>query len=418
MSATYDNNPTAEVGVYYSHEQEINYISHPGTEVDSVRTVSRMGLGLSLSNGNGWGSNGDPPNQIPYVTYYMTGTPTASGTTSGSMRVTFEDGTSEVETFVVVVKAASVVKVTSISTSGVTRLYDNQSGTITATSSPSNATNRGVTFSASSGGTIVSQSTTSTGGTCTVKKGTASGFTVTATAADGSGVTATHNVAQDSDTYTATLYFNANKGSGAPSTMEKDYTDWYGTGPSGSHSFTIPSTTPSRSGYDFLGWSTSSSASSAGYTAGDTISVSYGSSKTLYAVWQVKKSYYYARLYYDANGGSGAPSTQSDSIYASSASGSKTFTISSTKPTKSGYTFLGWSTSSGASSASYQPGGTISIAYGVSKTLYAVWKKVCGSANIDGTWKDIQTIYVKKNGEWKQITAGYAKVNGIWKQLF
>ena len=139
-------------------------------------------------------------------------------------------------------------------------------------------------------------------------------------------------------------------------------------------SFTIPSTEPTRSGYTFLGWSKYSSASSATYTAGDTVSVTYDD-LTLYAVWQENKQYYYAYLYYNANGGSGAPSTQSDSIYASSASGSKSFTISSTKPTKSGYTFLGWSTSSGASSASYQPGSTISVSYGSSKTLYAVWEQ-------------------------------------------
>lgn len=176
-------------------------------------------------------------------------------------------------------------------------------------------------------------------------------------------------------THTAYLYYNANGGSGAPSTQSASTTTESST-PSGSRTFTISSTTPSKSGYDFLGWSTSSSATSASYQPGSTISVSYGSSKTLYAVWEVSKQYYYARLYYDANGGSGAPSTQSDSIYASSASGSKTFTISSTKPTRSGYDFLGWSTSSTAASASYSAGSTISVSYGSSKRLYAVWEKV------------------------------------------
>jgi uncharacterized repeat protein (TIGR02543 family) len=137
--------------------------------------------------------------------------------------------------------------------------------------------------------------------------------------------------------------------------------------------FTIPSTEPTRSGYTFLGWSKSSTATSATYTAGDTVGVTYDD-LTLYAVWQENKQNYYAYLYYNANSGSGAPSTQSDSIYASSASGSKTFTISNTKPTKSGYTFLGWSENSGATTASFQPGGTISVSYGASKTLYAVWE--------------------------------------------
>ena len=147
--------------------------------------------------------------------------------------------------------------------------------------------------------------------------------------------------------------FDSNGGSGAPST------DSYTGTSTSSHTFTVSHSEPYRSGYTFLGWSTSSSASSASYTGGDSIAVSYNGSKTLYAVWQENKQYYYAYLYFNANGGSGAPSTQSDSIYASSASGSKTFTIPSTKPTRSGYDFLGWSTSSGAASASYQPGSTI-----------------------------------------------------------
>lgn len=80
--------------------------------------------------------------------------------------------------------------------------------------------------------------------------------------------------------YTCYLYYNANGGSGAPSTQS--YT---GTSTS-SHNFTVASGTPVRSGYEFLGWSTSNSASTASYTAGDTISVAYNGSKTLYAVWK------------------------------------------------------------------------------------------------------------------------------------
>lgn len=78
-------------------------------------------------------------------------------------------------------------------------------------------------------------------------------------------------------------------------------------------------------------------------------------------------------LYYDANGGSGAPPTQSS---VSTTNSSWTFTISSTEPTRSGYTFLGWSTSSTATSASYQPGDTIRLTSSSPKaTLYAVWEE-------------------------------------------
>ena len=67
---------------------------------------------------------------------------------------------------------------------------------------------------------------------------------------------------------------------------------------------------------------------------------------------------------YNANGGSGAPGNQTK-WYGS------TLTLSSTKPTRTGYTFQGWATSAGGSVA-YQPG----QAYGndANITLYAVWK--------------------------------------------
>lgn len=68
---------------------------------------------------------------------------------------------------------------------------------------------------------------------------------------------------------------------------------------------------------------------------------------------------------YNANGGSGAPPSQTKT-YGSN------LTLSSTKPTRTGYTFLGWSTDKNATSATYQPGGSYTSNSGA--TLYAVWK--------------------------------------------
>lgn len=72
-------------------------------------------------------------------------------------------------------------------------------------------------------------------------------------------------------------------------------------------------------------------------------------------------------IYYYANGGSGAPGTQT--VTASSPY------ISSTLPTRFKYRFEGWSTSSTATSAMYTPGNSISVSAGSSKSLYAVWEK-------------------------------------------
>ena len=69
---------------------------------------------------------------------------------------------------------------------------------------------------------------------------------------------------------------------------------------------------------------------------------------------------------YNANGGSGAPSSQS--IYAG-----VSYNLSSTRPTRTGYNFLGWSTSSSASSASYSPGQ--SVTPNGNLALYAIWQK-------------------------------------------
>ncbi len=148
-----------------------------------------------------------------------------------------------------------------------------------------------------------------------------------------------------------TVSYNENGGTGAPSTQTKYYGD----------TLTLSSTKPTRTGYTFLGWSESSSATSATYQAG--ASYTANKSTTLYAIWQ-RISY---TVSYNANGGTGAPSTQTKYY-------GDTLTLSSTKPTRTGYTFLGWSESSSATSATYQAGG--SYAANKSTTLYAVWKRI------------------------------------------
>ena len=150
---------------------------------------------------------------------------------------------------------------------------------------------------------------------------------------------------------TYNISYNANGGSGAPSSQTKYYDKW----------LTLSSQKPIRTGYTFKGWSTSSTATKASYQPGD--NYTSNSNVTLYAVWE-KIQY---NISYDANGGSGAPSAQSK--YHGS-----TLTLRSAKPTRTGYIFKGWSTSSTATKASYQPGDNYTSNSNV--TLYAVWEKI------------------------------------------
>ena len=162
-----------------------------------------------------------------------------------------------------------------------------------------------------------------------------------------------------------TISYNANGGTGAPSSQTK----YYGT------TLTLSSAKPYRTGYTFKGWGLYASSTSPLYQPGD--DYNYNISRTLYAVWEkdappAPTTY---TVSYNANGGSGAPASQTKTKDIA-------LTLSGTKPTRSGYTFLGWATSSSATSASYQPGGSYTA--NASVTLYAVWS--CNHPSSKKVW--------------------------------
>lgn len=80
------------------------------------------------------------------------------------------------------------------------------------------------------------------------------------------------------------------------------------------------------------------------------------------------------RVTYNALGGGSTPAAQTV------VSGSS-LKLSSIKPTKIGYIFKGWATSSGSSTVSYKPG--TSYKFTKHTSLYAVWKK-CSHSNYNG----------------------------------
>lgn len=142
--------------------------------------------------------------------------------------------------------------------------------------------------------------------------------------------------------------YDANGGSGAPANQTK----WH------DETLILSSTKPTKTGHTFLGWGTSIDDVTVDYAAG----ASYSENKaiTLYAIWKANTY----TIKYDANGGINDPEDQIKTY-------GKDLVLSSVKPTRTGYIFKGWATSS-AGSVAYQPSGTYKDNKAV--TLYAIWE--------------------------------------------
>lgn len=147
------------------------------------------------------------------------------------------------------------------------------------------------------------------------------------------------------DTYTVS--YNANGGSGAPSSQTKTYGE----------GLTLSSTVPTRTNYDFVEWNTASDGTGTSYDPGDTYTAN--AALTLYAIWR-------ATVYtvtYDANGHGTAPAAQTKSP------GGNVTVASAISAT--GCSFVEWNTKPDASGTAYDPGDTYSADADV--TLYAIW---------------------------------------------
>lgn len=196
---------------------------------------------------------------------------------------------------------------------------------------------------------------------------------------------ATLNVTTNETDYNYTLAYNANGGSGAPSNQTGS-----NTGTSPYYTFTVASAPNiSKAGHTFLGWSTSSSATSATYVGGNSFTVTSSGTTTLYAVWKVNTY----TVSYNANGGSGAPSSQTKTYNVS-------LPLSSTVPTRTGYLFQGWATSS-TGAVAYQPSGSYTA--NASVTLYAIWK----AANSTLSSVDNTNIGSSGTASWNKIDNSY-----------
>ena len=161
---------------------------------------------------------------------------------------------------------------------------------------------------------------------------------------------------------TYTITYNANGGNESNQTQEVKYGE----------TWTTKDKIFTKTGYTQVGWNTKADGSGTTYSLKKLQKAKKEGNLTLYAKWKVNTY----TITYNANGGSGAPSSQN---YTYSNSG--TITLSSTKPTRTGYTFLGWSLSSTATEASYSAGQKWRRDNNDNYTLYAVWKAipVCGT---------------------------------------
>lgn len=108
---------------------------------------------------------------------------------------------------------------------------------------------------------------------------------------------------------------------------------------------------------------------------------------------------------YDANGGSGAPSSQTKWY-------GENLTLSSTVPTRADYTFLGWGTSTNATSATFAAGGTYTTNSGI--TLYAVWSSNTYTPNAPSGFSASRVSDAQANLSWTNNPSDHGAYAGIY----
>ena len=123
---------------------------------------------------------------------------------------------------------------------------------------------------------------------------------------------------------------------------------------------TITSPIIKKAGYNVVGWNTDSNAMTS--TWSQNTSKNINKSETYFPIVKLKTY----TIKYNANGGSGAPSNQVKEH-------NKNITLSTSKPIRTGYTFVNWNTSSAGNGTSYSAGATYSGNSDI--TMYAQWRR-------------------------------------------
>ena len=147
-------------------------------------------------------------------------------------------------------------------------------------------------------------------------------------------------------------------------------------------------TSPSieKNNYEVIGWNTDSNAKTSSWDVNTSKNININ--KTYYPIVRLKTY----TIKYNANGGSGAPSNQVKEH-------NKNITLSTSKPTRTGYTFVNWNTSSAGNGTSYSAGATYSGNSDI--TMYAQWRRNRVIINFSvngGTLISTATYSVDANG--------------------
>ncbi|MBQ7369667.1 MAG: InlB B-repeat-containing protein [Clostridia bacterium] len=133
----------------------------------------------------------------------------------------------------------------------------------------------------------------------------------------------------------------------------------------------LPKNVFERTGYTFLGWSQTQTATTAEYTDEQQIknlTTVDEDTITLYAIWRAHTY----KVAYNANGGTGSKSSQTHTYGVS-----KTLYMNNGTFTRTGYTFAGWSRNATAQTAEFGQAESVknlTAEDGATVTLYVVWK--------------------------------------------
>ena len=190
------------------------------------------------------------------------------------------------------------------------------------------------------------------------------------------------------------ITYNANGGTNAPQVQYYFY----------GHNTKLSNVIPVRTGYKFLGWSLSRTATSPSYSAGQAWSGTNANNYVLYAVWE--RISCIANFDAEKNGGLVNGATQFAKVL-------KYGDVLGELPiaTKENYKFLGWNTKADGTGQYIQPSYVVTT----NITFYAIFKLQANArAKKDENYKAVM-LFKKENGEYKSGVSTFRK-SGVYKE--